>query len=91
MEKDLEILHEIKCWPEFFGKIALREKEFELRKNDRDYQVGEIIKIREYVPNKQRYTGSFVLREISYMLTNTEFGLKEGYCILQLKTIDGWK
>jgi len=37
-------LHELKIKAEYMQAIALGRKKFELRKNDRDYQEGDLIK-----------------------------------------------
>lgn len=37
-------LHELKIKAEYMDAIALGRKTFELRKNDRDYQEGDLIK-----------------------------------------------
>lgn len=74
--------HELKCWPEFYGKIESGIKNFEIRLNDRRFQEGDTLLIREYVPEKKRYTGRECRREISYM---TDFEQKPGYVVLALK------
>lgn len=66
--------HELKVWPEFFGALERGEKLFELRKDDRDFEVGDWLKLREWKPadiaNAQPagYTGARVLRQIAYVL-----------------------
>jgi len=42
--------HDLKAWPEFFDALASRRKTFEVRKNDRDYQLGDVLLLREYAP-----------------------------------------
>jgi len=66
--------HGIKCWPELFAAFQGNARLFDLRKNDRDYQVGDWLKIREWEPpsiaeaTRGRYTGARLLRRISYVL-----------------------
>lgn len=43
--------HELKCWPEFFRAVKSGEKTAEVRYNDRDYQVGDLILLRIYYPD----------------------------------------
>lgn len=81
--------HDLKCWPEFFVALANDKKTFELRKNDRDFQVGDFMLLREWDPRTQKYSGREELRRIIYMLEHrpgagcaADFGLKEGYAIL---------
>jgi len=39
--------HEHKILPEFFEAVILGFKTFEIRKNDRDYKVGDIVFLNE--------------------------------------------
>ena len=59
--------HEIKCWPQFFGPVANSSKPFEIRKNDRDYQIGDTLRIREWCPTKRDFTGYECRAIISYL------------------------
>lgn len=75
-------IHELKITPEYFEAVRTRRKQFELRKDDRGYEVGDLVRLKEY--ENGDYTG----REIGcyiiiYILRNCpEYGLKEGYCII---------
>jgi hypothetical protein len=40
--------HTLKCWPVFFAPILTGEKPFEIRLNDRDYEVGDILRLEEW-------------------------------------------
>jgi hypothetical protein len=84
--------HVLKCWPEFFQPVFDGKKNFELRKNDRDYKVGDVLVLREWEPREDDthgYTGRECTRIIKYKLDNlTQFtpvrGLAKDYCILGL-------
>lgn len=75
-------IHRLKILPEYFEAILEEEKRFELRKDDRDYNVGDFIDLQEY--ENGRYTGRELrLIQIRYILRDVpEYGLKEGYCII---------
>lgn len=50
-------LHSLKCWPEFFESVEDGTKTFEYRRNDRDFQRGERLLLREWDPDEQTYSG----------------------------------
>ena len=41
--------HELKIRPEYFKAVVLGDKMFEIRKNDRDFKVGDIIVLHEWL------------------------------------------
>lgn len=77
-------VHELKIAPEYFQKILSKEKNFEFRYNDRNYQVDDILKLKEYHNNK--YTGRETSVKITYILQDFE-GLKKNYAILAIKPL----
>ena len=79
---------EKKVLPEYYKEIRSHRKMFELRKDDSDYEVGDILILREW--DGEKYTGCRTSFEITYILRNCpEYGLMDGYCILSLQT-PGW-
>lgn len=81
--------HELKVWPEYFEALAERRKTFEIRKNDRGFQRGDLLILREYAPGPDEYTGYSVRREVSYVLSGDDpmgfaFGLRTGFVALGL-------
>ena len=51
------------------------------RKDDRGYQVGDIVILKEW--DGEVYTGRDIALKIKYILRNCpEYGLADGYCIL---------
>lgn len=76
---------EKKILPEFYNAVRKKEKTFELRKDDSDYQVGDTLDLREW--DGEKFTGNRVIREITYVLRNCpEYGLMPGYCILAIQS-----
>lgn len=54
-------------------------KPFEVRLNDRDFQVGDLLHLREWIPQEERYTPREVAGPITYL---TSFGCQPGYVVL---------
>ena len=74
------IKHDLKILPPYFEAIIKGKKNFELRKNDRNFKVGDIFVLREWKDGE--YTGRYFINSISYILKNcSEYGLQDGYCI----------
>ena len=42
--------HELKIWPQYFCRVKDGTKTFEVRKNDRGFQPGDTVVLREYDP-----------------------------------------
>lgn len=68
--------HPLKCWPEFFQAIVERKKTFEVRKNDRDFKVGDTLRLYEYDPKSKTYTGRVHTVEVTYIAPMDRFGMK---------------
>lgn len=72
--------HELKILPTYYNEVENGIKNFELRKDDRDYRVGDYLKLKEW---NNEYTGRVFYVRISYILKNCpDYGLKKGYVIL---------
>lgn len=72
--------HEIKILPLYFMAVIDGKKNFELRKDDRGYQVGDVVMLKEWTGKS--YTGREFGTKIKYVLRGCpEYGLMEGYCI----------
>lgn len=74
--------HRLKLLPEYYEAWAEHKKSFELRKDDRDYHVGDHVWLCEW--DGEKYTGrSISIIPIKYILRDCpEYGLMPGYCIL---------
>lgn len=78
------MIHAVKEWPVHFNDVISGKKTFEVRKNDRDYAVGDLIALNEYDTEKERYTGNSCLCYIDYILNDNAY-CKEGYVIISIK------
>lgn len=80
--------HELKCWESYFHGLVDGRKPFELRRFDRDFRVGDTLRIRETDYASGAYTGREVRRHITYILAHEEdLGLMEGFAILGIMPI----
>lgn len=86
-------LHELKIKHEYLVEVVMGRKTFELRKNDRDYQVGDLIRfdIKESIFDSTRdiYIDKDTLYKITYVLKDVpQYGLDKDYCILAIKKVE---
>lgn len=83
------MVHELKCDMGYYNHVVDGTKTFELRKNDRDYKVGDRLLLRETTPLGS-YTGEACLVEVTYVLPGYNGVLVPGHCILAVKLIERW-
>ncbi len=72
---------DLKIKTKYLLRILDNEKTFEVRFNDRDYQVGDILAFRE-TRNDDLCRDCSVRRKITYI--HSGLGMKEGYVVLGL-------
>lgn len=77
-------LHILKIKDKYYQDLIRGRKSFELRKNDRDYKVGDLIHFvgingEEY--NYNVYIIVYVLKDVP------EYGLDKDYCILGIRNL----
>ncbi|EHQ2709195.1 DUF3850 domain-containing protein [Enterococcus faecalis] len=73
-------IHELKILPEYFEAVVSGNKRFEIRKNDRNYKKGDILRLNEYQDGQ--YTGDVHVAEITYI---TDYAQQDGYVVLGIK------
>lgn len=78
-------VHTIKLAKMYYEDVKSGKKSFELRKNDREYKQGDILRMLEYAEGE--WTGREMVAEVTYLLKDYA-GLEEGYCIMALKVCD---
>jgi hypothetical protein len=91
--------HEIKCWPQYFCRVLDGSKTFEVRVNDRGYQPGDEVVMKEWNPEAHTvddgitgcfkepigYTGRKVKFKVGYV-----YPMKSGnvvFSILDLRSL----
>ena len=80
------MLHELKTWHEPFQAIWDDLKTFEYRLNDRDFKVGDVLMLKEFIPMHESYTTRVIIADVKYILKDS-FSVPEGYAIMQLMII----
>lgn len=83
-------VHDLKCWPESFAAVLDGRKTVEIRLNDRDYQAGDRLILREYIPSEANasagpFTGRACAVEVTHVLAGGQFGLDHDYVALSVR------
>lgn len=81
-------IHALKAHYNYYEALSNHSKNFELRKNDRNFQERDFLEIKPF-DNEEKQFIEGVGREIAkitYILSDcSEFGLMDGYVILGLR------
>lgn len=83
--KSDERRHRLKLAKMFFDAVDTGNKSFELQKNDRNYQIGDILELHEMSDGEE--TGRVTEKQVIYIMEGFK-GLEEGYCILGLSEVE---
>ncbi len=78
--------HQLKTHPEPFAAIEIGVKRHEIRKNDRDFQVGDILILKEWLPTSEVYTGKQIIAEVAYITRGGQWGLPKMLCVMTIRT-----
>lgn len=86
--------HHLETDPSPFAAVASGIKGFEFRRNDRGFEVGDILVLLEHIPASgtpgessfvsARYTGAKAVRGITYVLRGPAYGVPDGFAVLSL-------
>jgi len=84
-------VHALKTWPAFYEDVALGTKSFEVRRNDRNFAVNDVLLLHEWQPDQKgdggRFTGRLVAARVTYVLRGPILGIAEGWCVMGIKVV----
>ena len=63
---DFNITHDLKTWPESFDAVEQGRKTHETRINDRDFKVGDFLRLKRWDPAAGIYTGREIIVRVTY-------------------------
>lgn len=93
----MPIEHTLKTLPNYWDAVERGEKPFEVRRDDRGFQKGDILVLRRmrknmfgsaYEEDVSGHTYRDLRREITYVLTGGQFGIEPGFVVLGLREPD---
>lgn len=74
----------LKTLPQYFQAVKDETKNFEIRNNDREYEVGDVLVLAEYDLNTNTFTGEQLTREVTYI---TDYAQQAGMVVLGLRKV----
>lgn len=93
-------VHELKLDDEYFNDVRDGIKTFEIRKNDRDFQVGDLLALSRYKDGSYcnwQFNGGFhnsdiheadtLLMRVTYI---TDYEQKDGYVVMGIRPLKKW-
>ncbi len=88
--------HDLKIWPEYFKQVLDGTKTYEIRKNDRDYKVGDTLLLREYDYRKGEFAGDVLpiralvlsVEDLPDVVIPGLFAGGEGYVVMSIKKVE---
>lgn len=89
--------HELKTWPEPFQAVLDQRKKFEIHVDDRDFQINDLLILREWQPRQHGvrpqaigldgspgYTGREIRARVTYLVPGGRWGLPENLCVMSI-------
>lgn len=77
-------IHDLKTWPEYFEAVRQGNKDFEVRRDDRGFEFGDLLVLREWDNANSEYTGRSILRLVHSVFRDVP-GLREGFVVMGIK------
>ncbi|MFL7901502.1 ASCH/PUA domain-containing protein [Azospirillum argentinense] len=77
--------HELKADPIPFGDVASGRKRCEVRQDDRGYQVGDWLRLREHDRTAGAYSGREIIAEVTHIQRG--YGLPDGLVVLSIDAL----
>ena len=79
------MVHQLKTETKYFKAVKAGHKLFEVRKNDRDFRVGDYLALNEISDDGKKYTGDSIILRVLYILNDARM-LRDGYVVLGCST-----
>lgn len=82
-------VHSLKTWPQWFQEVKAGRKPWEVRKNDRGFQEGDILVLQEWDPTTKAYTGQALQCKVA-LVVDSPPGVRSGYVVMTIKGVRPW-
>lgn len=95
------VTHQLKIKPTFLDAIKRGEKTFEVRRDDRGFQKGDVLELCRYlhpegyvdrngrIEGSYAYEGMDILKcRVLWVLTGGQFGVEPGYVVMSIEPLE---
>lgn len=80
--------HALKTDPDMFALVASGAKRFEVRTFDRDFQVGDFLKLMEFDRATAKYSGAFLRVKVTSIVRPGSYGLPAKLGVLGIEPVE---
>jgi hypothetical protein len=77
-------VHHLKTLKEYYVGVVRGIKRFEVRRDDRGFNAGDILILQEYDGVKKELTGRSLRCGVEFLLQGGVFGISQDYCVMSL-------
>ena len=78
-------IHVLKCWPEAYRDIVSGIKAYEYRRNDRGFEIGDYLVLKEWNPKTKEYTGEVFTVIVTHITKGPLYRVRRGYCVMAIR------
>lgn len=80
--------HNLKTWPEPFQATWEGRKLYEVRVFDRHYETGDILRLFEFFPDAENFTGRYIRAQITCITRPGLYGLPPNVGVMGIKPLE---
>jgi hypothetical protein len=83
--------HVLKVWPAYWDALKSGDKTFEVRRDDRGFQRGDILALRRWHVQSGAFMDDYecaIRKRVSYVLTGGQLGIAPGYVVMGLAEVE---
>jgi hypothetical protein len=76
--------HVLKTLPDYWDAVARGDKNFEVRRDDRGFQKGDVLVLRYYEPGNEWKSRDDIRVRVLWILTGGQLGVEPGYVVMAI-------
>jgi hypothetical protein len=80
-------VHSLKTVQPYFNDVASGAKKFEVRHDDRNFQVNDVLILKEYDPKNHTCTGKILVAKVTYILRDYTFGMLPDHVVMGIQVL----